>query len=138
MKKFIFESKKVVIEAQNEHDARRKFQKQVSAQYNKIIICSDWKCKECDCIAGMHYGECSQAMILQMLIQESTCKTFQNYKFRILIYQEEKFNAIIDTQCQALRLDVFDVKNIMESLFTGLNKEQRKNMIKILEKAKDE
>jgi len=73
-----------------------------------------------------------------MLIQESTCKTFQNYKFRILIYQEEKFNAIIDTQCQALRLDVFDVKNIMESLFTGLNKEQRKNMIKILEKAKDE
>jgi len=73
-----------------------------------------------------------------MLIQESTCKTFQNDKFRILIYQEEKFNAIIDTQCQILRLDVFDIKNIMESLFTGLNKEQRKNMIKILKKAKDE
>ncbi|HII36240.1 MAG TPA: hypothetical protein HA319_04235 [Nitrosopumilaceae archaeon] len=73
-----------------------------------------------------------------MLVQESTCKTFQNDKFRILIYQGEKFNAIIEAKCQAIRLDVFDIKNIMEALFNGLNKEQRKNMIKILEKSKDE
>ena len=73
-----------------------------------------------------------------MLVQESYCKTFQNEQFRILIYQGHEYNAVIEAKCQVLRLDVFDIKNIMEALFSGLNKEQRKNMIKILEKENDE
>jgi len=73
-----------------------------------------------------------------MLKQESYCQTFKNEQFKILIYEGHEYNAIMEAPFQTLRLDVFDIKNIMEALFNGLNKEQRKNMIKILEKAKDE
>ncbi len=69
-----------------------------------------------------------------MLIQNSYMKTSRNDKFSITTYKDEKFIARIFVPCQEIVMDAFDVKNTMEALFSGLNDEQQKNMIKILRK----
>lgn len=62
MKSFLFTTKMVRIDAKNEHEARKIFQQKVSTQYNKLIRCVDWKCRECGAVAGYHKLECSECM----------------------------------------------------------------------------
>ena len=52
--------------------------------------------------------------------------------YELLVMKDEEVNVIITTEKPVLRLDVFDIKILMESLQKSLNTEQRKNMIKIL------
>ncbi len=46
--------------------------------------------------------------------------------------KDDEVNAIITTEKPVIRLDVFDIKILLESLFRSLNEEQQKNMIVIL------
>ena len=67
-----------------------------------------------------------------MLISKSILKTVKQDNYELLVMKDEEVNVIITTEKPVLRLDVFDIKILMESLQKSLNTEQRKNMIKIL------
>jgi len=67
-----------------------------------------------------------------MLISKSILKTVKQDNYELLVMKDDEVNVIITTEKPVIRLDVFDVKILMESLHKSLNTEQRKNMIKIL------
>lgn len=63
----------------------------------------------------------------------STIETSSKDRFIVSTFDDKEIQATISAYGETLRLDIFSIKSIMESLFNALNPQQKENMIKILQ-----
>jgi hypothetical protein len=68
-------------------------------------------------------------MATNNIIASSGHETHLHDKYQTVVYNQQ---VVIKPNNEIIRLDVFDIKSLMENLFMALNKTQKKNMIQIL------